>query len=150
VCTLSLLNLYLCNPKRKVTVLLDPTSTRLDTAVPAAPVADAPTTPVRTAFTDDSVVSAADLPDDLTALVSRARRDRGSALALVHLLLERGWTASAVGDTLGRQVGLTRSQIEALATVRRPRTSASEVADRLVAARRPLARVPHQRCAARS
>jgi hypothetical protein len=125
-----------------VTVLLDPTSPRLDTAVPAAPLAtelpDAPATP-----TAAEVVR--DLPDDLAPLVSRARRDRGSALALVHLLLERGWTASAVGATLEGQVGLTRTQIEALATVRRPRTSASDVADRLVAARHPLVRVPHPR-----
>ncbi|HEY2192649.1 MAG TPA: hypothetical protein VGH76_10160 [Actinomycetospora sp.] len=117
-----------------MTVLLDPTSSRLDTAVP--------TTPVRAAFGDDA---APDLPDDLAGLVSRARRDRGSALALVHLLLERGWTASAVSTALADEIGLTRSQIEALATVRRPRTSASDVADRLVAARRPLARVPHPR-----
>jgi hypothetical protein len=48
---------------------------------------------------------------------------------------------------LDGQVGLTRRQIEALATVRRPRTSASDVADRLVASRRPLARVPHPRSA---
>jgi hypothetical protein len=127
-----------------VTVLLDPTSPRLDTAVPAAPLAseltDAPETP------DAPVAEVVhDLPADLASLVSRARRERGSALALVHLLLERGWTASAVGATLEGQVGLTRTQIEALATVRRPRTSASDVADRLVAARRPLVRVPHPR-----
>lgn len=127
-------------------MLLDPTSTRLDTAVPAA-VADAPTTPLHAAFGDDAFPA---VPDDLAGLVSRARHDRGSALALVHLLLERGWTAPDVGASLADEIGLTRSQIEALATVRRPRTSASEVADRLVAARRPLAHVPHQRCAARS
>ena len=125
-------------------MLLDPTSPRLDTAVPAAPLAseltDAPETPDAP---DAEVVH--DLPADLASLVSRARRERGSALALVHLLLERGWTASAVGATLEGQVGLTRTQIEALATVRRPRTSASDVADRLVAARRPLGRVPHPR-----
>ena len=114
-------------------MLLDPTSTRLDTAVSAAPVVpELPDT-------------APDLPADLAPLVSRARRDRGSALALVHLLLERGWTVSAVGATLDGEVGLTRTQIEALATVRRPRTSASDVADRLVAARHPLVRVPHPR-----
>ena len=122
-------------------MLLDPTSPRLDDAVPAAPLAselaDAPDAP------DAEVVH--DLPADLAPLVSRARRERGSALALVHLLLERGWTAAAVGATLEGQVGLTRTQIEALATVRRPRTSASDVADRLVAARRPLVRVPHPR-----
>ncbi|MDT7742225.1 MAG: hypothetical protein QOE59_1303 [Actinomycetota bacterium] len=128
-------------------MLLDPTSPRLDTAVPAAPLAseladapdthDAPDAPVA------EVVH--DLPADLASLVSRARRERGSALALVHLLLERGWTASAVAVTLEGPVGLTRTQIEALATVRRPRTSASDVADRLVAARRTLVRVPHQR-----
>jgi hypothetical protein len=130
-----------------VTVLLDPTSPRLDTAVPAAPlpseipdVADTATVPD---VPDAEVVH--DLPADLASLVSRARRERGSALALVHLLLERGWTTSAVGATLEGQVGLTRTQIEALATVRRPRTSASDVADRLVAARRPLVRVPHPR-----
>ncbi len=131
-------------PDRKVTVLLDPTSPRLDTAVPAAPLAselpDAAPIP-------DAVVAEVvrDLPDDLAPLVSRARRERGSALALVHLLLERGWTASTVGATLEGQVGLTRTQIEALATVRRPRTSASDVADRLVAARRLPVRVPHPR-----
>jgi hypothetical protein len=127
-----------------VTVLLDPTSPRLDTAVSAAPLpseladaVDGPDAP------EAEVVR--DLPADLAALVSRARRERGSALALVHLLLERGWTTSAVGATLEGQVGLTRTQIEALAAVRRPRTSASDVADRLVAARRPLVRVPHPR-----
>jgi hypothetical protein len=124
-----------------VTVLLDPTSPRLDAAA-AAPVVselpDAPATP-GTPATED----VRDLPGDLASLVARARRERGSALALVHLLLERGWTASGVGAALDGQVGLTRSQIEALATVRRPRTSASDVADRLVAARHPL--VPHPR-----
>ncbi len=121
-------------------MLLDPTSPRLDTAVAAPLVSelpDAPDTP------DAEVVR--DLPADLAPLVSRARRERGSALALVHLLLERGWSASTVGATLDGQVGLTRTQIEALATVRRPRTSASDVADRLVAARHPLVRVPHPR-----
>jgi hypothetical protein len=131
-------------PDWKVTVLLDPTSPRLDTAVPAAPLVselpDASATPATPAA---EVVH--DLPDDLAPLVSRARRDRGSALALVHLLLERGWTASAVGAALEGRVGLTRRQIEALATVRHPRTSASDVADRLVAARHPLVRVPHPR-----
>jgi hypothetical protein len=121
--------------QRKVTVLLDPTSPRLDTAAPlASELPDAPGAEV-----------VRDLPDDLASLVSRARRERGSALALVHLLLERGWTASDVGATLDGEVGLTRTQIEALATVRRPRTSASDVADRLVAARHPLVRVPHPR-----
>ncbi len=114
-------------------MLLDPSSPRLDAAPPAA---DTPATP--------------ELPEDLGALLSRARRDRGSALALVHLLLERGWSAATVGTVLDGRIGLTRTQVEALATVRRPRTSASAVADRLVASRRPLARVPHQRCASRS
>jgi hypothetical protein len=135
--------MYACNPKRKVTVLLDPTTTRHETAVPAAPVAEAPSTPLVGRTSD----APAELPTDLAPLVGRARRDRGSALALVHLLLERGWTASSVGAVLDGQVGLTRRQIEALATVRRPRTSASDVADRLVASRRPLARVPHPRSA---
>jgi hypothetical protein len=127
-----------------VTVLLDPTSPRLDTADTAAPVAsELPEAPDTPDAPDAEVVR--DLPDDLASLVSRARRERGSALALVHLLLERGWTASAVGATLDGEVGLTRTQIEALATVRRPRTSASDVADRLVAARHPLTRVPHPR-----
>ncbi|MCD2198217.1 hypothetical protein LQ327_33105 [Actinomycetospora endophytica] len=134
-----------------MTVLLEPTTTRPDSAVPAAhldadtlSLAATPTaavTPEAPGITEDP----RPLPDDLAPLVSRARRDRGSALALVHLLLEQGWTASAVSATLAGQVGLTRTQIEALATVRRPRTSASDVADRLVAARHPLARVPHQR-----
>ena len=93
----------------------------------------------------DPVVLPRVLPDDLGHLVLRARRDRGSALALVHLLLERDWTAAEVGDALDGLIGLTRPQIEALATVRRPRTSASDVADRLVATRRPITRVPHPR-----
>jgi hypothetical protein len=124
-----------------VTVLLDPTSPRLDTAAPLA--SELAGTPEGPDAPDAEVVR--DLPDDLASLVSRARRERGSALALVHLLLERGWTASGVGATLDGEVGLTRTQIEALATVRRPRTSASDVADRLVAARHPIARVPHPR-----
>ena len=131
-------------------MLLDPTSPRLDTAVSAAPLpselVDAPEVADIAAVPpvpDAEVVH--DLPADLASLVSRARRERGSALALVHLLLERGWTTSAVGAALEGQVGLTRSQIEALASVRRPRTSASDVADRLVAARVPLSRVPHPR-----
>jgi hypothetical protein len=127
-----------------VTVLLDPTSTRHDTAVPAAPVAEAPSTQL-VGHTADTPTTPRELPADLAALVSRARRDRGSALALVHLLLERGWTAASVGAALDGEVGLTRRQVEALASVRRPRTSASDVADRLVAARHPLARVPHPR-----
>ena len=137
-------------------MLLDPTPTRPDSAVPAAPAPDAmsmspagPATPTPTVLPEASPSAARDsvrdLPDDLAPLVSRARRDRGSALALVHLLLERGWTATAVGTTLAGMVGLTRTQIEALATVRRPRTSASDVADRLVASRHRLARVPHPR-----
>jgi hypothetical protein len=123
-------------PVWKVTVLLDPTSPRLD-------IAAAPVTPVVPPA--PAVADVAELPDDLAPLVSRARRERGSALALVHLLLERGWTAAAVSASLDDVVGLTRSQIEALATVRRPRTSASDVADRLVAARHPLVHVPHPR-----
>jgi hypothetical protein len=123
-------------PVWKVTVLLDPTSPRLD-------IAAAPVTPVVPPA--PAVADVAELPDDLAPLVSRARRERGSALALVHLLLERGWTAAAVSASLDDAVGLTRSQIEALATVRRPRTSASDVADRLVAARHPLVHVPHPR-----
>lgn len=136
-------------------MLLDPTTNpRPDSAVPASPLvpdtvtlvpAGSATPPVVVPETPASPEPARDLPDDLAPLVSRARRDRGSALALVHLLLERGWTATAVGATLAGQVGLTRTQIEALATVRRPRTSASDVADRLVAARHPLSRVPHPR-----
>lgn len=131
-------------------MLLDPTTTRPDNAVPAAPLdLDAPTLPVTGSAAPtaapETPVAAPDVPDDLAPLVSRARRDRGSALALVHLLLERGWTPAAVGATLAGEIVLTRTQIEALATVRRPRTSASDVAERLVAARRPLARVPHQR-----
>lgn len=122
-------------------MLLDPTSTRHDTAVPAAPVAEAPSTQLIGHTAD----TPRELPADLAGLVSRARRDRGSALALVHLLLERGWTAPAVGAALDGQIGLTRRQVEALATVQRPRTSASDVADRLVADRRPLVRVPHPR-----
>ncbi|NMO88179.1 hypothetical protein [Actinomycetospora sp. TBRC 11914] len=130
-------------------MLLDPISTRLDTAVPAAPAPDSPITPM-TVLPDAPApeapaAPAPELPADLAPLVSRARRERGSALALVHLLLERGWTATEVGAALDGEIGLTRTQIEALATVRRPRTSASDVADRLVASRRPLARVPHQR-----
>jgi hypothetical protein len=144
-----------------VTVLLDPTTTRPDSAVPAAPApidtdAETPTLPASGATTPRAAVVseapasgtaavARELPDDLAPLVSRARRDRGSALALVHLLLERGWPVATVGATLAGLVGLTRTQIEALATVRRPRTSASDVADRLVAARRPLTHVPHPR-----
>jgi hypothetical protein len=128
-----------------VTVLLDPTSTRPDSADLADPV-----TPVVFDLDLPDTAAAAEtpapaLPAELAALVTRARRDRGSALALVHLLLERGWSASAVGAALGSQVGLTHRQIEALATVRRPRTSASDVADRLVASRRPLTHVPHPR-----
>ncbi len=134
-------------------MLLDPTSTRLDTAVSAAPAVielsdatDIVDTPAPRPGPDPVVPDAVhDLPADLATLVSRARRDRGSALALVHLLLERGWTTAAVGAALGDQVGLTRTQIEALATVRRPRTSASDVADRLVAARHAPTRVPHPR-----
>ncbi|HEY2224486.1 hypothetical protein [Actinomycetospora sp.] len=138
-----------------MTVLLDPTTPRPDSAVPAARLDPDTLTlpPVGSATSTAAVVPEApapgdhapELPDDLAPLVSRARRDRGSALALVHLLLERGWSATTVGATLAGQVGLTRTQIEALATVRRPRTSASDVADRLVAARHPLARVPHPR-----
>lgn len=110
-------------------MLLDPTAPRPDSAVPALPTPE--TTP--------------DLPADVAALVSRGRRERGSALALVYLLLERGWTPQAVATALADRVGLTRTRIESLATVHRPRTSASEVAERLVATRRPLARVPHPR-----
>jgi hypothetical protein len=138
-----------------VTVLLEPTTTRHDNAVPAAPLdPDTVTLPPAGSATSTAAVvpeapasgdAARDFPDELAPLVSRARRDRGSALALVHLLLERGWSATAVSATLAGQVGLTRTQIEALATVRRPRTSASDVADRLVAARHPLTRVPHPR-----
>jgi hypothetical protein len=136
-----------------VTVLLDPTTTRPDSAVPAAPApldTDTPTLPASGPATPAAEApvpaeAARDLPDDLAPLVSRARRDRGSALALVHLLLERGWTTATVGTTLAGLVGLTRTQIESLASVRRPRTSASDVADRLVAARHPLTRVPHPR-----
>lgn len=126
-------------------MLLDPTSPRLDSAAPlASELVDAvPDIAAVPEVPDAEVVH--DLPADLASLVSRARRERGSALALVHLLLERGWTTSAVGAALEGQVGLTRSQIEALASVRRPRTSASDVADRLVAARVPLSRVPHPR-----
>ncbi|MDL5160556.1 hypothetical protein [Actinomycetospora termitidis] len=116
-------------------MLLDPISTRPDTGDFID--ADLPVTPLP----DPTRV----LPDDLGSLVVRARRDRGSALALVHLLLERGWTAPEVSSALDGLVHLTRSQIEALASVRRPRTSASDVADRLVANRRPLTRVPHPR-----
>lgn len=115
-------------------MLLDPISTRPDAAVvpplpdPAVlpPLEDLAPAPA------DRDPSPAALPAELTALVARARRDRGSALALVHLLLERGWTVPAVGDALSGLAGLTATQIEALATVRRPRTSASDVADRLV------------------
>jgi hypothetical protein len=150
--------------ERKVTVLLDPTTTRPDSAglpgsagpdvtapdavvLPPADAANPAPTPavVAEASPNASDDAAQELPDDLAPLVSRARRDRGSALALVHLLLERGWTATSVGATLAGVVGLTRSQIEALATVRRPRTSASDVADRLVASRHPLTHVPHPR-----
>jgi hypothetical protein len=153
--------------ERKVTVLLDPTTTRPDSAGlpdsagPDVGAPDAAVLPPADAATPDAAApapavvaeaspnasddAAQELPDDLAPLVSRARRDRGSALALVHLLLERGWTATSVGATLAGVVGLTRSQIEALATVRRPRTSASDVADRLVASRHPLTHVPHPR-----
>ena len=123
-------------------MLLDPITTRPiadDSSLPAVvpDVPDTATLPVEPTRV---------LPADLGSLVVRARRDRGSALALVHLLLERGWSAVEVGSALDGTVPLTRSQIEALATVRRPRTSASDVADRLVANRRPLvARVPHPR-----
>lgn len=119
-------------------MLLDPISTRPTAGTPALPdvVPDVP----------DTAVLPRVLPGDLASLTTRARRDRGSALALVHLLLERGWSATEVGTALDGTVALTRSQIEALATVRRPRTSASDVADRLVANRRPLtSRVPHPR-----
>jgi len=73
-----------------------------------------------------------EVPGDLARLARRAPTDRASALALVHLLLERHWSADDVAAT----VALERRQIDALASVRRPRTSASDVADRLVAARR--------------
>lgn len=119
-------------------MLLDPISTR--------PAAGAPTDVDVRAVVPDTAVLPRVVPGDLDSLTTRARRDRGSALALVHLLLERGWTAAEVGSALDGTVALTRSQIEALATVRRPRTSASDVADRLVANRRPLApRVPQPR-----
>lgn len=121
-------------------MLLDPISTR-----PDAGSSDAGLAAVVPDFPDTAVLPRV-LPDDLGSLVARARRDRGSALALVHLLLERGWSASEVGTALDGTVALTGTQIEALATVRRPRTSASDVADRLVANRRPLApRVPFPR-----
>ncbi|MCD2191038.1 hypothetical protein [Actinomycetospora soli] len=122
-------------------MLLDPISTR--------PSADHPSLPAVVPDPTDLAVlpdPTRVLPADLGALVTRARRDRGSALALVHLLLEREWSAAEVGSALDGLVALTRPQIEALATVRRPRTSASDVADRLVANRRPLtSRVPHPR-----
>jgi hypothetical protein len=119
-------------------VLLDPISTRPVTG-------NSPDADLVTVVPDvpDTAVLPRVLPGDLGSLATRSRRDRGSALALVHLLLERGWTATEVGTALDGTVALTRSQIEALATVRRPRTSASDVADRLVANRRPLTtRVP--------
>ena len=108
-------------------MLLDPISTRPDSAdVVVPPLPDPAVLPPL----ED--VEPTELPRDLTSLVARARRDRGSALALVHLLLERGWTVPAVRTSLSGLAGLTGTQIEALATVRRPRTSASDVADRLV------------------
>ncbi|WP_157647530.1 hypothetical protein [Actinomycetospora chiangmaiensis] len=119
-------------------MLLDPISTR--------PAADDSSLPAVVPDIPDTAVLPRVLPGDLGPLATRSRRDRGSALALVHLLLERGWTATEVGSALDGTVALTRSQIEALATVRRPRTSASDIADRLVANRRPLTpRVPHPR-----
>ncbi|MFC5065786.1 hypothetical protein [Actinomycetospora atypica] len=113
-------------------MLLDPISTRPDSAdVIIPPLPDPAVLP---ALDDvEPAPAPAELPGDLTALVARARRDRGSALALVHLLLERGWTVPAVRTALSGLSGLTGTQIESLATVRRPRTSASDVADRLVA-----------------
>ena len=129
-------------------MLLDPISTRPDSAdVIVPPLPDPAVLPAL----EDLAPAPADrdapptaLPAELTALVARARRDRGSALALVHLLLERGWTVPAIGDSLSGLVGLTVTQIEALATVRRPRTSASDVADRLVE-RHGGAHVPYPR-----
>lgn len=133
-------------------MLLDPISTRPDSAdVIVPPFADPAVLPaLDDPALDDVAPAPADrdappaLPGDLTALVARARRDRGSALALVHLLLERGWTVPAVRDALADLPGLTGTQIEALATVRRPRTSASAVADRLVE-RHGGAHVPYPR-----
>lgn len=118
-------------------MLLDPISTRPDSAdvvVPPLPDPAALPAPADPALTDPAPVDPAptELPGDLTSLVARARRDRGSALALVHLLLERGWSVPAVRTSLSGLTGLTGTQIEALSTVRRPRTSASDVAARLV------------------
>lgn len=116
-------------------MLLDSTPTeRPDTAVPAAPgPRPAPDDHPR------------ELPSDLGVLTGRARRDRGSALALVHLLLERDWSLSDVVDALDGRVSLTRRQVESLAAIRRPRTSATDVADRLVAARRSTVPAPAPR-----
>ena len=112
-------------------MLLDPISTRPDSAdVVVPPLPDPAVLPPLEAVTAEP--EPVELPRELASLVARARRDRGSALALVHLLLERGWSVPAVRTSLSGLAGLTGTQIEALATVRRPRTSASDVADRLV------------------